>query len=141
MMALQNNQTIPEKKTELDDYKFICKLGYDNEDCTLHYAHVYSYMLCKCMWFNSHDQDYFESQEKIAKASMMSVSAVKLAQKYLIAKGLLVVSKRKTLAFNKNVYKVVDLYKAYDELPSKKITKVNQKKLFVEELDDPWTPF
>jgi len=124
----------------LTDYKFICKLGYDNKDCTLHYAHVYSYMLCKYTWFNSLGQDYFESQEKISEACLMSVSAVKLAQKYLISKDLLVVSKRKTLAFNKNVYKVVDLYKAYDKLPAKKPKQVKAS-TFVEELDDPWTPF
>lgn len=120
------NQTNPPKQKLLP--KITLSYGLmDEYDATLHTATVYSYLLCKYTWFKSQGKEYFESQPEIVRGSRVSLSAVKVAVKFLIDKGLVTVKKRKTLAFNKNVYTVVDKYKIYDKLPVKPVKKTPSK--------------
>jgi hypothetical protein len=129
------NQTNPLKQKLLP--KITLSYGLmDEYDATLHTATVYSYLLCKYTWFKSQDKEYFESQPEIVRGSRVSLSAVKVAVKFLLDKGLVQIKKRKALNFCLNVYTVVDKYKVYDNLPSKTQNKPTRKFIDTqEELD------
>jgi len=120
------NQTNQTKQKLLPKITLIYALMDEYPEVTLTTATVYSYLLCKYTWFNSQKKEYFESQPEIVRGSRVSLSAVKVAVKFLEQNGLVKVMKRKTLAFNKNLYSVFDKYKIYDKIKPKVATKARQ---------------
>lgn len=119
------------------------------EEATLHVANVYSYMLCKYNWFSSNSKDYFETQETIADGCRVSLSAAKVAIRFLIKHKLITVDKVKGKEFNKNKYTVVDRYGVYvkketqhgHHVKAPKATPKPARHNFLEDVEDddlPW---
>lgn len=137
-MALQNNPTIQtnESKPKLLNRITLSYGLIDEYNASLNTAVVYSYMLCKYMWFKSKDKEFFESQPEIVKGSRVSLTVLKAAIKYLVEIKLITIKKRKAQNFTLNVYTVVDRYGIYDwvktDKKAKKHTKIED---FQEEVD------
>lgn len=137
-MALQNNQTIQtnESKPKLLNRITLSYGLIDEYNASLNTAVVYSYMLCKYMWFKSKDKEFFESQPEIVKGSRVSLTVLKASIKFLVEKGLITIKKRKAQNFTLNVYTVVDRYGIYEWLKkSKKIKNYTKIEDFQEEFD------
>lgn len=109
----QTNQT--EQQKLLKSWIHVAALADQYPDCTATAEKVYSYMLCKYVFFNKRKQLYFESQEEIARGARTSVAPTKLAIKWLKENKLIDVTKKKgSLHFN-NQYVVHDRYGIYKE--------------------------
>lgn len=135
MESKQNNQTNEPKQKLLKRITLSYGL-IDEYNASLNTAAVYSYMLCKYMWFKSKDKEFFESQPEIVKGSRVSLTVLKASIKFLVEKGLITIKKRKAQNFTLNVYTVVDRYGIYEWIRKSKKAK-NQTKIedFHEEFD------
>lgn len=133
---MQNNtKSLPEQKL-LKSWIHVAALADEFPDCTLTAEKVYSYMLCKYIFFSKRSQTYFESQEEISRGARASIAPTKLAIKWLREKGLIGVTKKKgSLHFN-NQYVVHDKYGIYQK--NETVVAVPPKQKWVDEDDVPF---
>lgn len=118
------NQTAAQTETKLlKRWSYVVGIVDEFEDCTYTTAIVYSYMLCKYVWFRTLKQDYFETQEQIATSSRIALRSTKTAIKWLTAKGFLKIKKNGRGLSCNNVYEVVDKYDCYTDIQKPKATK------------------
>ena len=104
----------PEQKL-LKSWIHVAAIADEFPECTYTAEKVYSYMLCKYIFFSKRNQTYFESQEEISRGARASVAPTKLAIKWLREIGLIIVTKKKgSLHFN-NQYVVHDRYGIYQK--------------------------
>lgn len=104
----------PEQKL-LKSWIHVAAIADEFPECTYTAEKVYSYMLCKYIFFSKRNQTYFESQEEISRGARASVAPTKLAVKWLRENGLIIVTKKKgSLHFN-NQYVVHDRYGIYQK--------------------------
>ena len=134
--TMQNNtKNLPEQKL-LKSWIHVAALADEFPDCTLTAEKVYSYMLCKYIFFSKRSQTYFESQEEISRGARASIAPTKLAIKWLRENGLISVTKKKgSLHFN-NQYVVHDKYGIYQK--NETVTTVPFKQKWVDEDDVPF---
>lgn len=131
------NQTTPQTEQQklLKSWIHIAALADEFPDCTATAEKVYSYMLCKYVFFSKRSQQYFESQEEIAKGCRASIAPTKLAIKWLKENKLIDVTKRRgSLHFN-NQYVVHDRYAIYKD--KEKIVTERPRQFFVDDEDEP----
>ena len=113
LTANRDSGNLSKKSSGIQKFTFVLAVLQDFEDCSLHTATVYSYMLCKYMWFHQQNKQYFESQAEIARVLKMSEGAVKNALQWMLSKELIQVQKLRGAVHNKNSYKLIDKYNAY----------------------------
>ena len=112
-----------QQKNKLDNIKLVLGIMDEFEDCTYCHAIVYSYILCKFMWFKNQKKEYFESQTTIAEGCRSKYGSVRGSIRWLESKGLVNVTKVKSKDHNKNAYLVYDRYEAYKDMAPKQIKK------------------
>lgn len=128
MQANTKNQS--ENKL-LKSWIHVAALADEFPECTATAEKVYSYMLCKYVFFSKRNQQYFESQEEISRGVRASIAPTKIAIKWLRSKDLILVTKKKGSMHFNNQYVVKDRYCIYQD--KEKVSQGKTTQVLVEE--------
>ena len=116
----RNPEFLQPKSTPIQKFMYVLALQSEFPEIPVSTVLVYSYMLCKYMWFHQQGKMYFESQVEIARNLNIALNSVKRGCIVLEEYSLLSTTKLKGAVHNKNSYELKDKYKVYDYLKKQK---------------------